>query len=488
MKFSSIDLQQIEKNGANLASIQQQVAYFKSGFPYMTLEKAATPNEGIVQLSEENLAGALQVYNAIVDQLNVVKFTPASGAASRMFKSLFAYIEEDKTDAATEKFLNNTQQFAFAQELESLQTTTNKELITQFLTDQGMGYGQLPKGLLTFHKYADGTLRTAVEEHLAEGALYANSKGTVNLHFTVSPEHLPKFKNLLSDRLNSYEKALDVRYKISYSTQKESTDTLAVDLQNNPFRDKNGQLLFRPAGHGALLSNLNDLNADLVFIKNIDNVVPDHHRADTVTYKKALAGILVQYQQAIFESIVALTQDNTINTEQIATLIEALGTKIPATFAGLNQSEKANWLLNKLQRPLRVCGMVRNQGEPGGGPFWCKNPDGTHSLQIVESAQVDLTTKQQKDIFSNSTHFNPVDLVISSKKLDGTKYNLEEFVDPLTGFITEKSKDGQTLKAMELPGLWNGSMANWNTVFVEVPLSTFNPVKTINDLLLPAHQ
>jgi hypothetical protein len=488
MNLSEQDLAQLQNNGVDVSSISQQILHFKTGFPFMKLESAALVNNGIVQLNDQELSAAIASFEQKVNELKVVKFTPASGAASRMFKSLFTYIEEDKTDAATEKFLENKEKFAFAQELNTANWSNTKDLVNYFLTDQGMGYGQLPKGLLSFHKYPDGSLRTAIEEHLAEGAQYANSSGVVNLHFTVSPEHIDKFKNLLSDKLPSYEKSLDVSYDISYSVQKQATDTIAVDLNNEPFREKNGNLLFRPAGHGALLSNLNDLEADLIFIKNIDNVVPDNQKQDTTTYKKALAGVLIEKQQNIFALLQELDAAKAESLTAAKALIESLGTKLPDNFEQSTADVQYAWLKEKLERPLRVCGMVRNQGEPGGGPFWCKNADNSFSLQIVESAQVDLADSGQKSIFSNSTHFNPVDLVVSSKKADGSQFDLAQFVDPLTGFITEKSKDGQQLKAMELPGLWNGSMANWNTIFVEVPLSTFNPVKTINDLLLPAHQ
>jgi len=355
--------------------------------------------------------------------------------------------------------------------------------------DKGLNYGSLPKGMLKFHNYGDSS-RTAMEEHLAEGALYArNAAGNVNVHFTVSKEHLPYFKQLVSDKKSDYEKLFNVKYSVTFSEQKPSTDTIAANMQNEPFRD-NGKLVFRPGGHGALIENLNDIDADVIFIKNIDNVVPDKIKDSTVLFKKVIGGVLVSLQQQIDAYTELLesgkyTMDNV--REIIAFVQQKLFVRNPETKI-LEDSDLVVYLLKKLRRPIRVCGMVKNVGEPGGGPFLAYNQDGSYSLQILESSQINLKDPESKAMFDASTHFNPVDLVCAVKNKKGEKYNLPEFVDKNTGFISLKSKNGKELKALELPGLWNGAMSDWNTVFVEVPISTFNPVKTVNDLLREQHQ
>jgi hypothetical protein len=358
------------------------------------------------------------------------------------------------------------------------------------LEDKWLGYGRLPKGLLRFHQYPDDA-RTAMEEHLVEGALYArNDAGQVNLHLTVSEEHLPLFEKLVSETCPRYEQKYNVRYSVSFSTQNPRTDTIAVDMNNAPFRLEDGSLMFRPGGHGALIDNLNQIDADIVFVKNIDNVSPDHLKEETVMYKKALAGILVEMQEKI-AGYLQLIERGDYSHQQVEELIyflqNELCTKNPETKL-LEDAELILYIKRKLLRPLRVCGMVLNDGEPGGGPFFAVNPDGTFSLQIVEQSQLDKNNPKIQAMYTSGTHFNPVDLVCALKRPDGTKYHLPDYVDKNTGFISKKSKDGSELKALELPGLWNGAMSDWNTVFVEVPIETFNPVKTVNDLLRPQHQ
>ncbi len=490
--FLPQDIQQITFNGNTVEAVQNQINHFKTGFAFMQLEKAATPQNGVTVLTDSQVQAYSMHFDELKNRKKIVKFVPASGAASRMFKSLFAAIEEGKQDKSVTEFAEKINNFAFAQELKKLNAESDeiKGLIENLLLDKGLGYGILPKGLLAFHKY-ENTARTPLEEHLVEGALYANTNQQVNIHLTVSPEHKAKFEDLVAQKLGFYEQKYDVKYNISYSIQKPATDTIAVDLNNEPFRENNGQLLFRPAGHGALLANLNDVEADIIFIKNIDNVVPDRLKETTVSYKKALAGLLLEIQEKIKEYLLILKEQNILSSEiaEIKAFVEhVLCNTLSLGFEQKSELEKAHILADILNRPIRVCGMVRNQGEPGGGPFWCKNTDGTTSLQIVESAQVNFNDELQKAIFANSTHFNPVDLVCATKDIHGDKFDLTQFVDAQTGFITEKSKDGKTLKAMELPGLWNGSMSHWNTIFVEVPSITFNPVKTINDLLRPEHQ
>ncbi len=489
--FTQNDLNQIQELGINLETVEQQIQDFKDGFPFMQLQKAATPENGVIQLSDEKLAEYVSLYESKVKSITPLKFVPASGAASRMFKSLFAFLEEGKSDKSTNQFFERLPEFAFYDDLQKVlpENADEKTIADYYLTSKGLEYGSLPKGLLKFHKYETGN-RTAIEEHLVEGANYANTDGIVKLHFTVSPEHLTRFKMLLDKVVPTYEATFGVSYEITFSEQRRSTDTIAVNLDNTPFREKDGSLLFRPAGHGALLANLNDIDANIVFIKNIDNVVPDRIKQTTYDYKKALAGVLVYYQDKIFDYQHQLTQfaSQPLIIELTEFFEKELCVLQPSNFTDLPHNDNIAYFLKKLNRPLRVCGVVKNTGEPGGGPFWCKNADRTTSLQIVESAQVDLDDEKQKEIFNNSTHFNPVDLICALKNSKGEKFDLLKFRDPKTGFVTQKSKDGKDLKAQELPGLWNGAMADWNTIFVEVPLITFNPVKTVNDLLRDEHQ
>jgi hypothetical protein len=457
----------------------------------MQLQKAATLNDGVLKLSNEELEKYTALYEKKVAKLTALKFVPASGAATRMFKSLFSFLEEDKSDKSTDQFFDKLSDFAFADDLKKIlpQNADNKTIVDYYLTRKGLEYGTLPKGLLKFHRYENES-RTALEEHLVEGANYANNDGKVKLHFTVSPEHLSRFLKLLNQVVPNYQEKYNVRFDISFSEQRRSTDTIAVNLDDTPFREKDGSLLFRPAGHGALLANLNDISADIVFIKNIDNVVPDRIKQPTVAYKKALAGVLLKYQDRIFDYQYQLKEwaSEPLLMELSQFFEKELCVLSPVGFMGMNHNEKVMYYQKKLNRPLRVCGVVPNTGEPGGGPFWCKNSDDSTSLQIVESAQVDMNNEAQKAIFNNSTHFNPVDLICSMKNYRNEKFDLMKYRDLKTGFVTQKSKDGKDLKAQELPGLWNGSMADWNTLFVEVPLITFNPVKTVNDLLRDEHQ
>ncbi|MCU0342061.1 MAG: DUF4301 family protein [Spirosomaceae bacterium] len=500
--FSENDLQQIDKQGISLAVIDQQIEYFRNGFPFLRVLKAATIGDGMVRIEEEQLERLVAEFNAQSDQVSLLKFVPASGAATRMFKALFAFKDEGKSDKSTAEFGDRLRDFAFFNDLQKAMTQAGENIETAIaagefqkiadflLSTKGLDYGNLPKGLLKFHRY-DTTARTPVEEHLVEGALYANANGKVRLHFTVSPEHRSRFEALIDTAKKQYEEKYGVTYKVSFSEQKPATDTISVNMDNTPFRNADGSLLFRPAGHGALLANLNDQDGDVVFIKNIDNVVPDSLKETTVNYKKALAALLLHYRTQIFEYQAKLEQREvsvSLLNELDAFFRETLCTLPPTTFGEWTGEQKRVYFSQKLDRPVRVCGMVKNVGEPGGGPFWATNPDGTVSLQVVESAQIDLQNPAQKAIFDEATHFNPVDLICSLRGYKGKKFDLMAYRDPMTGFITQKSKDGKDLKAQELPGLWNGSMSNWNTVFVEVPLITFNPVKTVNDLLRKEHQ
>ena len=353
----------------------------------------------------------------------------------------------------------------------------------------GLNYGQLPKGMLLFHKYAEGS-RTPMEEHLVEGALYAASKGKANVHFTVSHEHLPLFKQRVAEKMQQYADKYGVTYNITFSEQKPSTDTIAANADNTPFRNSDGSLLFRPGGHGALIENLNEISADIIFIKNIDNVVPDRLKPETVEWKQVIAGVLVTLQKQAFEYMRVLESGryDHAKLEEIIRFVQQQLCCRKQDIKDLEDAELVIYLKKKLNRPMRVCGVVKNVGEPGGGPFLTYNQDGTVSLQILESSQIDKSNKEYLRMFTEGTHFNPVDLVCAVRDYQGKPFNLPDFVDPTTGFISEKSKGGKELKALELPGLWNGAMSDWSTVFVEVPLGTFNPVKTVNDLLREQHQ
>lgn len=477
-QFTEQDLIQIREHGLTPEAVELQIENFKRGFPYLKVVKAASPEDGIVVASPERVAAAVERYDKALSGRRVVKFVPASGAATRMFKELFAFVNEDKRGAGIDKLLDNIEKFAFWPELKAvLPAGADDKAVVSAIVKEGLNYGSQPKGLVTFHSYPEGN-RKAVEEHLAEGAMYAAADGAVRIHFTVSAEHMEGFKALLAEKVPLYEKRYGVKYEISFSVQKPSTDTVAVNPDNTLFRTDEGKLLFRPAGHGALIENLNEIDADIIFIKNIDNVTTDALKGDTVTYKKALAGMLVDLQERAFDYLRGLEAGTADLAEAAAFVEKELCTKLPAGY------DKA-LLVSILDRPIRLCGMVRNEGEPGGGPFWVANPDGTQSLQIAESSQI---SPDDMPLMKSATHFNPVDLVCGVKNARGGKFDLRRYTDPETGFISSKSSGGRELRAQELPGLWNGAMAKWNTVFVDVPISTFSPVKVVQDLLRPQHQ
>ncbi len=492
--FTPADTLQIAKRGSTQEGVKQQISNFEAGFPYLKLEAAATIGDGILKLNEAEVETAISNYQARMADLISIKFVPASGAASRMFKAMFAHIDKGGTPSeAVQQVVDHLTDFAFYEDLKALvdvDTASPKEILEALLLADGLNYAELPKGLLKFHRY-DAGARTPFEEHLVEGANYVkDADGVSRLHFTISPAHRHLFIRLLESVLDAYQSSHEVKFEVGFSEQKPSTDTIAVDLENNPFRLDDGTLLFRPAGHGALIENLNELDADVIFIKNIDNVVPDRLKGETYRYKQVLAGTLLAYQGLVFKYLDQLEGEVTKELiGEIATFLnDDLGTKLPDTFMDMGLVAQAQFLHTKLNRPMRVCGMVKNEGEPGGGPFWVANADGSKSLQIVESAQIDPNEASQQAIMQNATHFNPVDLVCATRDRNGKAFNLLNYTDPQTGFISEKSLSGRELKAQELPGLWNGAMADWLTVFVEVPIVTFNPVKTINDLLRENHQ
>ena len=501
-KPSQEDSRQLTSLGLTVDRVQEQIDNFKKGFPKSHLDAAATPSSGIITLSEKEINRYERQYRTLSKGRKILKFVPASGAATRMFKDLYSFASTyfgvvgnfEKEYPEVKTFLENIRSFAFWGDLKAcmeradldiedyLQRGDYSTIINFLLKEQYLGYGSLPKALLKFHRYGE-VQRTPLEEHIVEGALYArNSDGTVNLHFTISPEHRAGFRRKIAEVKQYYEATFGIKLHITFSEQKHYTDIIAVDEQNQPVRDEDGHLIFRPGGHGALIENLNEQRADLIFIKNIDNVVPDWMKHTTVIYKQVLAGILLELKGKIDDTLRLLDgkPDAKSLKKAIAFASKELNITVP-------EGCTAKMLHDLLNRPIRVCGMVKNLGEPGGGPFYTIDTRGHRSLQIVESAQVNHNDTRQEAIFQSSTHFNPVDLVCCTKNYRGRYFDLRKYVDPQTGFISKKTKGATTLKSQELPGLWNGAMADWITLFVEVPVSTFNPVKTVNDLLRKEH-
>ncbi len=504
--LSQEDLKQISLRGITEEQVEHQLDEIKQGFPFLKIEAAASIGKGIMSPTENEMNKYLSMWDTYLTGCHkIVKFVPASGAASRMFKNLYSFLDADYDKPTTEfekEFFENIKKFAFKKELCNACKTNDgkcvtclmdngeyKKIVENLLEEKGLNYGHLPKGLLLFHSYEEGP-RTPMEEHLVEAAMYAQSEGQANVHFTVSHEHLELFKKKVAEKIDMYAEKFGVKYNISFSEQKANTDTIAANPDNTPFRNEDGSLLFRPGGHGALIENLNDIDADVIFIKNIDNIVPDRLKGETVKYKKLLAGILVDLQTRAFNYLKLLDTGNYTHA-QLEEIIRFLQRDLCCRRNDIKELEDAElviYLHNKLNRPMRVCGMVKNVGEPGGGPFLCYNQDGTISPQILESSQIDKSNEKYVQMFKEGTHFNPVDLVCATKDYKGNTFHLPDYVDRSTGFISSKSKNGRDLKALELPGLWNGAMSDWNTVFVEVPIETFNPVKTVNDLLREQHQ
>ena len=501
----------LNEKGIPAGKVQDQIQTFREGIAPVRLRNAAVVGNGVLRFSGEEMETLREEYRKAIQGLQIVKFIPASGAASRMFKALFAFLSEfDPTSDSLEGFLNHPGNESMRDFYEGLERLPFYEIVRErmgerpgtspgvflhafvreMLTPDGLNYGFYPKGLLPFHRY-EATAATPFEEHLKEGASYARSSNSARLHFTISPQHHQLFREEYQRVSGNVESSTGCRFDVHFSYQKASTDTLAVTPENEPFRDGNGQLLFRPGGHGALLENLNEQDVDLLFIKNIDNVVPERSLLEVSAWKEVLGGYLIRIQGQAF-SYARMLSEGKVDHDLLKRIHDFLATELnvrfPDSYSGYSLEEQIAVLKDKLARPIRVCGMVRNEGEPGGGPFWISDVHGNESLQIVESAQVDMEDEAQRQTFKEATHFNPVDLVCGVRDAYGKKYNLMNFVDARQGFITEKTYEGRPLKALELPGLWNGGMAYWNTVFVEVPISTFNPVKTVNDLLKPAHQ
>jgi len=505
--FSDKDIRQIREKGISDEQLQWQLSVFRKGIAPMKLNRPASIDDGIICLDNQEIDRYISDFDS-AGNIQKIKFIPASGAASRMFKALFEFMDSADEQIASKNefiatFFGNLRKFAFSSTLEKkirdkgeslnglLDEKKYKKILEYLFTEKGLNYGNLPKGLLQFHRYERDS-RTPFEEHIGEAVRYAKTQdGRVSLHFTVSLEHLEEFRKLLHTIRPVYEQKNGIILDVSFSVQKPSTDTMAVDIDNQPFREDNGNIVFRPGGHGALIDNLNELDANIIFIKNIDNVVPEKLNLPTIRYKKALAGILLETQNRVFELLNELDagMPSEKRLQEMYKLITGILHCIPHSKPVYSDAKECiQKFKDILNRPIRVCGVVKNLGEPGGGPFWALNSKGDLSLQIVESSQVDHSDAKQAEIFKKSTHFNPVDLVCSTKNYRGEKFSLPEYVDRNTCFISKKSKDGRDLKALELPGLWNGAMADWLTLMVEVPMETFNPVKTINDLLRPQHQ
>lgn len=514
------DLKQLNDLGISRSTFEQQLSRFEKGFPYLSIVRSADAGYGIQVLSDSRKEELLRVWEQTLGNpsTRVVKFVPASGAASRMFKELYRYMDGGEPSAGVCEVLEHLSDFAFYDALNRscmlreggktaaklIERGEGRTVVRHLLEESGLDYGHLPKALILFHKYMTSP-RTAAEEHLAEGAKYADTcDGKVRIHFTLSPEHIKPFETLLSRRKGELEETCTASYEVTHSIQKPSTDTVAVDMDNVPLRDAEGRLMFRPGGHGALIENLNDINADIIFIKNIDNVVPDYRRTDTIIYKQVLGGYVVELRDRVYRYMAELQDARRVSEGVLEEVREFLREAFCIETEGIEKSpvddiigemehaqHKENVvreLRRLLNRPIRVCGMVRNEGEPGGGPYIVRDEKGITSLQILESSQIDMSDPQSKEAFEQSKYFNPVDLVCCTKDFRGNNFDLRLFIDEETGFISHKSSGGRELKALERPGLWNGAMSRWNTAFVEVPASTFNPVKTVNDLLRPVHK
>ena len=516
--FTEEDLSQIDLRGMDVKNVTSQIHTFEKGIHFSRLSRPCLVGDGIVQVEEADINRLKTLYAKASGSGRSMKFTPASGAASRMFRLLLSFYSNDEDFAKDEiihraakgegdfkeflEFLDDLGRFAFYDDLKEIMARDGldiaaltsrceyKTILEYLLTEKGLAYAALPKGLIKFHCYKDH-VRTSLEEHLVGAAAYTKDRqGLCRLHFTVSPEHEEIILKYLDKVKKRYERN-GISFDMSYSTQDISTDTIAVDVENRPFRDMEGRLLFRPAGHGALLKNLNDLAGDIIFIKNIDNVVSDSFKEVAFTYKEALGGYLIELQAEIFEILERLAAKD-VDAELTAGAFEFMEDRllipVPDSVKNSGIDAQAAFILSKLNSPIRVCGMVKNEGEPGGGPFWVRGKDGADSLQIVEKSQVDVDSDEQRAMLEGATHFNPVDLVCGVRNYRGEHFDLMDYTDPDAGFISIKSSGGRQLKALELPGLWNGAMADWITIFVEVPISTFNPVKTVLDLLRREHQ
>ena len=509
IEFTPSDIKQIQDYGLSLDKVNDQIINFIKGFPFIQLDRNVSKNDGVLDLSEKETQEAIRYYQDNKSKHSILKFVPASGAATRMFKDLIEFSGlymglpyDMKKFPSAHKTLDNLESFAFFNELESIINKSGISLedhmiggnyttiVNYILTEIGLNYGSLPKALIAFHSYPNEKrkFRYAIEEHFVEAAHYAKQdNGRVNIHFTISPEHKDEVIKLVNQIKPYYQEQFSVIYNIDFSLQKKETDTIAVNLDNTLCYDKDGNLVFRPGGHGALIENLNEIQGDIIFIKNIDNVAHDKLKSYTYKYKNLIAGVLLKTQDEVFSALRKL-ENGSLSSQDIVDII-ALTNKLGISLSETEKQEEdtLKLLLTKLNRPIRVCGIVKNAQEPGGGPFWVIK-DGVRSLQIVESSQINRLDDNQKALFESSKYFNPVDLVCGVKNYKGENFDLRNYIDKEAGFISNKSKAGKLIRAQEVPGLWNGAMANWITVFVEVPIQTFTPVKEINDLLREEHQ
>lgn len=516
MILTDTDKEILTARGITEAQVLAQFNALKEGIDYVDLRAPATDEDGIVILDKSQQDKYVKMFEEKKETLDLLKFTPASGAATRMFRFLFEFLEGyDREEGSINAYINKNgvldlrlffvgiDDFPFFPKVrkrlkkkfkknKSIDINLNRQRFVEIMLDkEELDLGSKPKGLFPFHCYKHH-IATAFEEHLFEAALYANNNGIANLHFTISKNHQELFTNKFEKRRLYIEEKTGVKFNIEYSYQEENTDTIAITNTGKLVRDNEGLLLFRPGGHGSLINNLNEQNADIIFIKNIDNVVVCNYKEEIAYYKKMLAGKLLTLQRVLFSYLERIDKEDSISESEILEMVhflqEELKLRLTPDFEKFSRTYKIAYLREELNKPLRVCGMVKNEGEPGGGPFWVRSENGRESLQIVESVQVDPTNELQQKVLKKASHFNPVDIVCGIKDYKGNTFDLHKFVDPRTGFITSKSYNGKKIKALEHPGLWNGAMAHWNTVFVEVPLVTFNPVKTVNDLLKPLHQ
>lgn len=508
--FSAADIEQMNNLGLGIETVGQQVDILSRGSSFVRVQAPATPGKGIIVYHTQEIETYVSEFEKEIQNKKLLKFIPASGAATRMFKDLFQFIENYSPETSlhtpaisnTLTLMQSLKKMAFYEALKASLLKQNLDLeclfsskdyvpiVKQLLEKQGLNYADLPKGLLLFHAY-ENEIRTAFEEHMVEGSTYAkNADGCVCLHFTVSPEHKELFEILLEQVRQKYEQRFGVKYQVSFSFQSLATNTVSLTEDNQLFRNEDTSLEFRPGGHGSLLDNLSQLDADVVFVKNIDNVTLDERKADTVLYKKLLCVLLLKLQQQCFAYLHKL-ESSPLPISELQ-LIERFSTEqlnivMPSNYSSSKAKEKQKFLFQQLNRPIRVCGMVKREDEPGGGPFWVRNANGNLSLQIVETSEIEVSDIEQKACLEASEYFNPVDLVCGLKNYKGEKFNLQNYADKERCFVSIKSKNGRTLKALEHPGLWNGAMSNWISLFVAVPLSTFTPVKTVNDLLRKEH-
>lgn len=501
--FTPDDEKRIEDEGLTVDKVLVQLDCFRKGAAGKRLARPCSLGDGVMAIKENEESGLIKRFEEAAHQGRVTKFVPASGAATRMFRDWYAFFQGACPEKAVEDFFSSLARYPFYEELKKVVAAAGmsfdalaagrdiKKILKYILTPAGLNYGSLPKALVSFHGYP-GRSRKSLEEHLVEAALYAcDGRKTSRLHFTVSPEHESAVREFLHAQAPFYEDLCGISYDLSLSTQGRATNTIMVDLQNTPVRDSKGNLVFRPGGHGALLANLNSLDGDIIFIKNIDNVVKDALKPITVRYKKLLGGYLVELQDQIFDYLRRLSSHPDVDAGLLADCEAFCRDKLnfapPRRRDAHGSGEKREFLFKMMNRPLRVCGVVRNEGEPGGGPFWVRGHDTGESLQIVEEAQVDASSEEQRRIWREASYFNPVDLVCGVRDFRGRKFDLNRFSDPDDFLVTRKTQDNREVKALELPGLWNGAMAFWNTIFIEVPIETFNPVKEVRDLLRPQH-